>query len=243
MIDERLKPRPEEEEAVFLGRERACHRALPRRSLASFVGRISRCLARATCPCFRLNSYTYEVRTWLPAPTKIPKHRPGYHTTQDMSTLAAARYQRSWTKKKPKLLSPFASRVQVIILQGASKPSRTLGSLQVLAWLPPPSGQVNHRGTTGQRRGGSQSRRRPPDPGVVQHAFDLLKYPIYIPGSEPPLRHYLSMDRTLVTRRRKFQLKSLSTSYGSRETLAVVVLYVIKLSRTLRASHDAATKI
>ncbi|KAH8037038.1 hypothetical protein HPB51_008462 [Rhipicephalus microplus] len=91
MIDECLKPRPEEEEAVFLGRERACPRALPRRGLASFVGRISRCLARATCPCFRSNSYTYAVRTWLPAPAKIPKHRPGYHTTQDMSTLAAAR--------------------------------------------------------------------------------------------------------------------------------------------------------
>ncbi|KAH8037037.1 hypothetical protein HPB51_008461 [Rhipicephalus microplus] len=115
----------------------------------------------------------------------------------------------------PKPLPPFASRMQVAILQGASKPSRTLGSLQVLAWLPPPSGQVNHRGTTGQGRGGSQSRRRPPAPGVVQHAFDLVKYSITVPWSQPPLRRYTSMDRTLETRWRKFQSKSLSTLYGS----------------------------
>ncbi|KAL3223992.1 hypothetical protein MRX96_027059 [Rhipicephalus microplus] len=71
-----------------------------------------------------------------------------------MSNLAAARYQKSWTKRKLKSLSSFASRMQVTILQGASKPSRTLGSLHVLARLPPPSGLVNHRGTIGQGRGG-----------------------------------------------------------------------------------------
>ncbi|KAL3223989.1 hypothetical protein MRX96_027056 [Rhipicephalus microplus] len=242
MIDYRLKPRLEEKEAVVLVRKRTC---VPSYPASTWPGMIrwphSRCLARATCPCLLSISFTYTVQTWLPAQAKLPKHRPGYHTTPDMLNLAAARYQRSWTKRKLKSLSPFASRVQITILQGASKPFTTLRSLHALARLPPPSGHVNHRGTIGQGRGGSHSRRQPPAPRDVQHAYGLLKYSISVPWSQPSPRR-----NPRWTARWERGGGSFIRSRGrrltvARQTLAVVVLYVVKLSRTFRVSQDTST--
>ncbi|KAL3203523.1 hypothetical protein MRX96_011895 [Rhipicephalus microplus] len=67
-----------------------------------------------------------------------------------------------------------------------------------------PLGQVDLRGTTGQGRGESRSRRHSPAPGVGQHAFDLVKYSIFVTWSHPSRRRYTSMDRTLEIRWRKF---------------------------------------
>ncbi|KAL3203529.1 hypothetical protein MRX96_011901 [Rhipicephalus microplus] len=83
--------------------------------------------------CSNKTSRFYSIMCFT---SKAPEAPPGYYTTRDMSTLAAARYQMSWTKRKPQSLSPFSSRVQVAILKGTRKPLRTLlGSLHVLACL------------------------------------------------------------------------------------------------------------